>query len=130
MTPGSSWSPHRDAPGDLWLSTKGNGLFRSTNGGWSFAKVASCEALYTLGFGAAANGASYLSVYQVATVRGVTGVYRSDDAATTWRRINDDQHQRGWIGQAITGTPAFPAWCTWPPTAGASSSGSPPDTPV
>jgi hypothetical protein len=94
--------------GDLWLSAKSNGLYRSTNGGWSFMKVASCEASYTLGFGAAANGASYLSVYQVATVRGVTGVYRSDDAATTWRRINDDQHQWGWIGQAITGDPRIP----------------------
>ena len=79
--------------GDLWLSAKSNGLYGfHANGGWSFMKVASCEASYTLGFGAAANGASYLSVYQVATVRGVTGVYRSDDAATTWRRINDHQH--------------------------------------
>ncbi|GAA3865305.1 RICIN domain-containing protein [Streptomyces lacrimifluminis] len=94
--------------GDLWLSTKGNGLFRSTNGGSSFAKVTSCQASFTLGFGAAAEGASYLSVYHVATVGGVTGVYRSDDAAKTWRRINDDQHQWGWIGQAITGDPRIP----------------------
>ncbi|WP_329273373.1 1,4-beta-glucanase [Streptomyces sp. NBC_01451] len=94
--------------GDLWLSTKGSGLFRSTDGGRSFAKVASCEASYTLGFGAAAEGASYLSVYQVATVKGVTGVHRSDDAGKTWRRINDDQHQWGWIGQAITGDPRIP----------------------
>lgn len=94
--------------GDLWLSTKGNGLFRSTDGGRSFAKVASCEASYTLGFGAAADGASYLSVYHVATVGGVTGVFRSDDAAKTWQRINDDRHQWGWIGQAITGDPRIP----------------------
>ncbi|MGY1498779.1 hypothetical protein ACW4TU_19645 [Streptomyces sp. QTS52] len=62
----------------------------------------------TLGFGAAADGASCLSVYQVATVKGVTGVYRSDDAAKTWRRINDDQHQWGWLGEAITGDPRIP----------------------
>lgn len=94
--------------GDLWLSTKSNGLFRSTDGGGTFRKVTSCQASYTLGFGAAADGASYLSVYQVATVGGVTGVYRSDDAANTWRRINDDQHQWGWIGEAITGDPRIP----------------------
>ncbi|WP_405854028.1 1,4-beta-glucanase [Streptomyces sp. NBC_01515] len=91
--------------GDLWLSTKGNGLFRSTDGGKSFTKITSCQASYTLGFGAAADGSSFLSVYQVATVGGVTGVYRSDDAAKTWLRINDDQHQWAWIGQAITGDP-------------------------
>lgn len=91
--------------GDLWLSTKGNGLFRSTDGGKSFTKITSCQASYTLGFGAAADGASFLSVYQVATVGGVTGVYRSDDAAKTWLRINDDEHQWAWIGQAITGDP-------------------------
>ncbi|MDX2545219.1 1,4-beta-glucanase [Streptomyces sp. WI04-05B] len=94
--------------GDLWLSAKGNGLFRSTDGGRSFARVTSCQASFTLGFGAAASGAPYLSVYQVATVGGVTGVYRSDDAGKTWRRINDDQHQWGWLGQAITGDPRIP----------------------
>ena len=94
--------------GDLWVSTKGNGLFRSTDGGKSFAKVTSCQASFTLGFGAKADGASYLSIYHVATVGGVTGVFRSDDAAKTWRRINDDKHQWGWIGQAITGDPRIP----------------------
>ncbi|MGJ5893999.1 1,4-beta-glucanase [Streptomyces niveiscabiei] len=94
--------------GDLWLSAKANGLYRSTDGGATFAKLAGCEASYTLGFGAAADGAAYLSVYQVATVEGVTGVHRSDDAAASWRRINDDQHQWGWLGEAITGDPREP----------------------
>lgn len=44
----------------------------------------------------------------MATVSGVTGVHRSDDTARTWLRINDDQHQWGWIGEAITGDPRFP----------------------
>ena len=84
------------------------GLLRSTDGGRSFTKVTSCQASHTLGFGAAAEGASYLSVYHVATVGGVTGVFRSDDAAKTWQRINDDKHQWGWLGQAITGDPRIP----------------------
>ncbi|MER7476382.1 hypothetical protein ABTX60_01805 [Streptomyces sp. NPDC126510] len=30
---------------------------------------------------------------------------RSDDAAKTWTRINDDRHRWGWTGAAITGDP-------------------------
>ncbi|KUN96121.1 WD40/YVTN/BNR-like repeat-containing protein [Streptomyces caeruleatus] len=91
--------------GDLWLSLKWNGLYRSTDGGANFSKVGSCWASYTLGFGKAADGASYPAVYMVGSTETITAVYRSDDEATTWTRINDDQHQWGWIGAAITGDP-------------------------
>ncbi|MGW0827319.1 1,4-beta-glucanase [Streptomyces sp. NPDC002845] len=91
--------------GDLWLSTKWNGLYRSTDGGASFAKVESCWASYTLGFGKAADGADYPAIYQVGATEAITAVYRSDDGAKTWTRINDDAHQWGWIGEVIIGDP-------------------------
>jgi photosystem II stability/assembly factor-like uncharacterized protein len=91
--------------GDLWLSLKGNGLFRSTDGGETFTKVSSCQASHTLGFGKAAEGASYPAIYMVGAIETFNAVYRSDDEAKTWTRINDDQHQWGWIGIAITGDP-------------------------
>ncbi|MEU6912622.1 1,4-beta-glucanase [Streptomyces olindensis] len=91
--------------GDLWLSLKWNGLYRSTDGGAAFTKVASCWASYTLGFGKAAEGASYPAVYMVGATESITAVYRSDDEAKTWVRVNDDRHQWGWIGAAITGDP-------------------------
>ncbi|WP_128435233.1 WD40/YVTN/BNR-like repeat-containing protein [Streptomyces cyaneus] len=91
--------------GDLWLSTKGNGLYRSTDGGATFTKVASCWASYTLGFGKAADGADYPAIYMVGSTGTITAVHRSDDGAKTWVRINDDQHQWGWIGETITGDP-------------------------
>jgi hypothetical protein len=91
--------------GDLWLSLKWNGLYRSTDGGATFTKVGSCWASYTLGFGKAAEGASYPAIYMVGSTETITAVYRSDDEAKTWTRINDDQHQWGWIGAAITGDP-------------------------
>ncbi|MEU2749652.1 1,4-beta-glucanase [Streptomyces collinus] len=97
VTPGRS--------GHLWLSLKWNGLYRSTDGGASFSKVASCWASYTLGFGKAAEGAAYPAVYMVGSTETVTAVYRSDDEAKTWTRINDDRHQWGWIGAAIAGDP-------------------------
>ncbi|MFF1680897.1 WD40/YVTN/BNR-like repeat-containing protein [Streptomyces sp. NPDC058256] len=91
--------------GDLWVSAKWNGLYRSTDGGATFAKVASCWASYTLGFGKAADGADYPAIYQVGSTEAITAVYRSDDEAKTWVRINDDAHQWGWIGEVIVGDP-------------------------
>ncbi|MEV2229561.1 1,4-beta-glucanase [Streptomyces phaeochromogenes] len=91
--------------GDLWLSTKWNGLYRSTDGGASFSKVASCWASYTLGFGMAADGADYPAIYQVGSTDTITAVYRSDDEAKTWTRINDDAHQWGWTGEVVVGDP-------------------------
>ncbi|MEW2157681.1 1,4-beta-glucanase [Streptomyces sp. NPDC007189] len=91
--------------GDLWLSAKGNGLYRSTDGGATFGKVGSAWAAHTVGFGKAAPGADYPAVYLVGATGTVTAVYRSDDQARTWSRINDDAHQWGWTGQAVTGDP-------------------------
>ncbi|MER7405297.1 1,4-beta-glucanase [Streptomyces sp. NPDC000070] len=91
--------------GDLWLSLKWNGLYRSTDGGATFTKVGSCWASYTLGFGKAAEGASYPALYMVGATETITAVYRSDDEAKSWTRINDDQHQWGWIGATIAGDP-------------------------
>ncbi|MGW1612429.1 1,4-beta-glucanase [Streptomyces sp. NPDC002285] len=91
--------------GDLWLSLKWNGLYRSVDGGATFTKVGSCWASYTLGFGKAAQGAPYPAVYMVGSTESATAVYRSDDEAKTWVRINDDRHQWGWIGAAVTGDP-------------------------
>ncbi|MEY7975307.1 WD40/YVTN/BNR-like repeat-containing protein [Streptomyces pilosus] len=91
--------------GDLWLSAKWNGLYRSTDGGGSFTKADSCWASYTLGFGKAADGAGYPAVYQVGSTEAITAVYRSDDEARTWVRINDDDHQWGWTGETVTGDP-------------------------
>ncbi|EKX65002.1 1,4-beta-glucanase [Streptomyces ipomoeae] len=91
--------------GDLWLSVKWNGLYRSTDGGVTFSKIDSCWASYTLGFGKAADGADYPAIYQVGSTEAITAVYRSDDGAKTWTRINDDAHQWGWIGEVVIGDP-------------------------
>jgi photosystem II stability/assembly factor-like uncharacterized protein len=91
--------------GDLWFSAQTGGLLHSTDGGTTFTPVTSASASYTLGFGKAAPGGSYPALYQVGTVGGVTGVFRSDDAGASWVRINDDQHQYAWTGTVITGDP-------------------------
>ncbi len=95
--------------GDIWLAggaaDAAYGLWRSTDGGSSFARVADIDEGDTVGFGKAAPGRSYPAVYTSAQVAGVRGIFRSDDAGATWTRINDDEHQWAWTGSAITGDP-------------------------
>jgi len=95
--------------GDVWLtggsSTGASGIWHSTNQGASFTKLSSASAALNLGFGKSAAAGGYPALYAIATAGGVQGVFRSDDEGATWTRINDDQHQWGNIGAAITGDP-------------------------
>ncbi|PPS72617.1 MULTISPECIES: cellulose binding domain-containing protein [Streptomyces] len=95
--------------GDVWLAGGeaggAYGLWHSTDGGTSFTKVANVEQADTIGFGKAAPGASYQTLYTSAKIGGVRGVFRSTDKGASWTRINDDAHQWGWTGGAITGDP-------------------------
>ncbi|PIM71793.1 xyloglucanase [Streptomyces sp. JV178] len=95
--------------GDVWLAggeTGGAyGLWHSTDGGATFTKLSNVVQADTIGFGKAAAGASYQTLYSSAKIGGVRGIFRSTDKGATWTRINDDAHQWGWTGAAITGDP-------------------------
>ncbi|WP_326574763.1 cellulose binding domain-containing protein [Streptomyces sp. NBC_00481] len=95
--------------GDVWLAggaTDGAyGLWHSTDGGATWSKLSGVEQADTIGFGKAATGASYQTLYTSAEIGGVRGIFRSTDKGATWTRINDDAHQWGWTGAAITGDP-------------------------
>lgn len=99
--------------GDIWLgAAKDNsdiensfGLFRSTDSGQTFTKVSNVEEAATIGFGKAKPGENYMALYSYAKVNGKYGIYRSDDEAATWIRINDDEHQFGSANRTITGDP-------------------------
>jgi xyloglucan-specific exo-beta-1,4-glucanase len=96
--------------GDVWLAGGatgggGYGLWHSTDGGATFARVAGVEEADTIGFGKAAPGQTYPALYASARIDGVRGIHRSDTAGSTWVRVNDDAHQWGWTGSTITGDP-------------------------
>ncbi|MFE7446815.1 cellulose binding domain-containing protein [Streptomyces chartreusis] len=95
--------------GDVWLAggaaDGAYGLWHSTDAGATFTKLSGVEQADTIGFGKAATGASYQTLYTSAKIRGVRGIFRSTDKGATWTRINDDAHQWGWTGAAITGDP-------------------------
>ena len=95
--------------GDIWLAggtTDGAyGLWHSTDSGATFLEQLNVEEADNIGFGKAATGQTYPALYTTAKINGVRGLYRSDTAGASWVRINDDQHQYGYTGAAISGDP-------------------------
>ncbi|WP_213456559.1 cellulose-binding domain-containing protein [Rhizomonospora bruguierae] len=90
--------------GDIWLAGS-TGLYHSTNSGASFSKISAVSDAVNVGFGKAAPGQTYLALYLFGTVDGQAGVFRSDNQGIGWVRINDDKHQYGNAGDALTGDP-------------------------
>jgi hypothetical protein len=102
-----------NAEGDVWV-VDGFSILHSTDSGvtwtkldvtapdwgtnetWSYPQVYGAT---SIALGKAPAGATYSSsIYIVGIINNVWGVYRSDDGAKTWRRINDDKHQYAGIG--------------------------------
>ncbi len=91
--------------GEIWLAAAGNGLWRSSNGGVSFRKLANVQEANNIGFGKAKRARDYPALYSSARIGNVRGIFRSEDAGRSWTRINDDRHQYAYTGAAITGDP-------------------------
>lgn len=82
----------RSAPnmkGEIWLSLKDRGLYRSSNFGQDFTKVDSVEEANVLGFGKAAPNVSNPTIFVQGKVKGGVGVFRSTDLGTSWVKIVD-----------------------------------------
>ena len=105
-----------NAPNVLWIGGS-SGLWQSTNRGIDFRQLATVAAVYAVGFGKAAPGATAPAIYLAGAIAGTPeaappaegegrggGIYRSLDDGATWQRIDDPQHRYAWIEQ-ITGDP-------------------------
>ncbi len=88
---------------DLWLPAF-DGLFHSSDSGATFIRLPQVQEIHSFGFGKAAPGADSPALYLVGVIGGKRGIFRSDNFARSWIRINDDQHQWGLVLQ-ITGDP-------------------------
>lgn len=96
--------------GDLWLAAY-DGLYHfcrlspaANDRRRYFDRLAGVTEIQAFGFGKAAAGRRYPTLYLAGTVDGQPGVFRSTDEAHSWVRINNDRHQWGLILQ-ITGDP-------------------------
>jgi hypothetical protein len=78
------------APGELWVSLDGNGLWRSVNSGTNFTEVRNAQGRLTVwefGFGKPGSG-SVPWVYVHGLISGTEGVFLSKDRGTTWTPVN------------------------------------------
>ncbi|MEC4986001.1 MAG: hypothetical protein SAJ37_19645 [Oscillatoria sp. PMC 1068.18] len=82
--------------GEVWVSLKDKGLYRSSNFGAEFVKVANVEEAEVFGFGKAADGVNEPTVFVQGKVSGESGVFRSTDLGKTWLRIAD--YPQGYLG--------------------------------
>jgi len=92
--------------GDVWLAAF-DGLYHASQakgGAIAFGAISDIDEIHAFGFGKAAPGQPYPALYLVGTISGQAGIFRSDDEAKTWVRINDDAHQWGLVLQ-IAGDP-------------------------
>jgi hypothetical protein len=88
------------AQGDLWLAT-GSGLYHSTNSGVFFTKGKKVVSADAVGFGMAMSNTTYPTIFISGNVNNVVGIFRSTDKGATFQRINDKNHQWGFIGTVI-----------------------------
>ena len=87
------WHTLKTAPGvksELWLSLDKDGLFRSTNGGKNFTKIATVERAYLFALGKPPKGSQIPALYLYGKVSGKgEGIFRSLDRGRTWTTISD-----------------------------------------
>ena len=93
-----------DRTQDLWLVCR-HGLYHSVDGGRRFEQRRSDLNVVALGFGKEAAEHSYPTLFAIGTRGDLTAIWRSDDAGTSWARINDDAHEYGRRFRVITGDP-------------------------
>jgi photosystem II stability/assembly factor-like uncharacterized protein len=86
--------------GDLWIAA-GKKVYHTTDSGVSFVELHGMSAVYSLGFGKAAEGKTTPAIYMNGTAAGTEGTFRSDDAGQSWVRIDDPDHQFGWKNATI-----------------------------
>jgi len=87
--------------GEVWLRVQGYPLYRSVDAGDSFTSLAQVTDVTDFAFGHPAPNRQNLTVFVAGTVKGVKGVFRSDDvtalpgdgAQATWVQVSTPQQR-------------------------------------
>ena len=110
---------------DVWLAGGANdktyGLWRSTDGGVTFTRLADVDEADAVGFGRAAPGHAYPAVYVSAKVRGVRGIFRSDDGGRHRERSTTTRTSTPGPARPSPATLRYTDVSTSPPMVAASS---------
>jgi oligoxyloglucan reducing-end-specific cellobiohydrolase len=90
--------------GELWVPIRDHGIYHSTDFGKSFAALSGSGGKglspHLLSVGAPPKGSKQVTLFMwgrtpSTAATAPSGLYRSDDAGSSWVRVNDDSHQYG-----------------------------------
>jgi photosystem II stability/assembly factor-like uncharacterized protein len=84
--------------GEVWVSLKEQGLYRSSDFGKNFVKVSMVEESQALGFGKSAPETHIPTIFIQGKVKGKFGIFRSINLGENWLQIAD--YPQGYMGQA------------------------------
>ena len=91
--PDEAWHSLKTPPGvkdEVWVSVDWQGLYRSTNGGKTFAKLDKVERAYLFAFGKPPTGSTVSALYLYGNISGMgEGLFRSLDQGKTWTSLGD-----------------------------------------
>jgi hypothetical protein len=92
-----------DTQGDLWLAST-SGLYNNTGSTTSptLTAISGVSSAKYLGFGKAAPGSNFLTLYLYGTIT-AQNLFRSTDGGASWTQINDSAHQWGGGIGGVTG---------------------------
>lgn len=97
--PDSSWYALHTSPGqrgELWLAANEDGLYRSSDGGTTFTRVARVKQARLFSTGMPATGSRNPALYLYGQVEGgAEGIFQSLDNGTTWLPISHPQRPMG-----------------------------------
>lgn len=99
---GAIYTPPR-APNNAWVCTDSGLWYRMAND-TSFERVAGVDSAQYLGFGMPRPGGRYPTLFLNGKVKGIEGIWRSDDVGRSWVRIDDATHRFG-TSNVLTGDP-------------------------
>jgi hypothetical protein len=91
----SSWSAQeiKAVPGfedDIWVTAENNALKHSTNGGVTFTAVANVQDSRCVGFGKAAPGNTYPTIFLYGKMNDQWGIYSSTDEGASWSLLREN----------------------------------------
>lgn len=91
--PTEYWHSLKTVPGvkgEVWVAIDGDGLYRSTDAGTTFAQIKNVERAYLFAFGKPKTGSTIPALYLYGKITGMgEGIFRSLDRGKTWTRICD-----------------------------------------
>lgn len=105
---GNAWHTVQAAPGvmgEVWVSLNDQGLYRSSDAGYTFTKVAGVQQAFLFSFGKHAPGRLNPSVFVYGRIAGYDkeADFRSDDMGRTWVKISVEEPFPGNDPNAMTG---------------------------